>query len=44
MLGKNDLHIRIQQEKSYQIDEFFCLGFEKVLEMRASVIQSKEGF
>ena len=38
MLGKNGLHIRIQQEKSYQNDKLFYLGFEKVLKMKASVI------
>ena len=38
MLGKNGLYIRIQQEKSYQNDELFFLGFEKVLKMQASVI------
>ena len=27
MLGKNDYHIRIQQEKSYQNDELSFLGF-----------------
>ena len=37
MLGKNGLHIRIQQEKSYQNDKLFYLGFEKVLKMQASV-------
>ena len=37
MLGKNGLHIRIQQDKSYQIVELFFLGFEKVLKMQASV-------
>ena len=40
MLGKNGLHIRIQQEKSYQNDKLFYLGFEKVLKMQASVISS----
>ena len=38
MLGKNGSHIRIQQEKSSQNDEFFFLRFEKVLKMQASVI------
>ena len=40
MPGKIGLHIRIQQEKSYQNDEFFFLGFEKVLKMQASVMSS----
>ena len=39
MLRKNDLHIRITQEKSYQNDEVFFLGFEKVLKMQPSVIE-----
>ena len=30
VLRKNGLTIRIQQEKSYQSDELFFLGFEKV--------------
>ena len=38
MLGKNGLHIRAQQEKSYQNYKHFYLGFEKVLKMQASVI------
>jgi len=38
VLGKNGLHIRIQQEKSSQNDKLFYLGFEKVLKMQASVI------
>ena len=38
--GKNGLHIRTQQEKSYQNYELFFLGFEKVLKMQASVIIS----
>ena len=36
-LGKNGLHIRIQQEKNYQNDELFFLGFKKVLKMQAHV-------
>ena len=28
--GKNGLDIRNQQEKSYQKDELFFMGFEKV--------------
>ena len=44
MLGKNGLHIRIQQEKSYQNDELFFLGFEKVLKMQASVIENGTTF
>ena len=40
-MGKNGLHIRIQQEKSYQNDELLFLGFEKVLKMQASVIDNK---
>jgi len=39
VLGKNGLHIRIQQEKSYQKDELFFLGFEKVIKMQVSVIR-----
>ena len=39
MLGKKDLHMRIQLEKSYQNDELFFLGFQKVLKMQASVIE-----
>ena len=31
MQGKNGIDIRNQQEKSYQNDELFVLGFEKVL-------------
>ena len=42
MLRKNGLHIRIQQEKIYQNDELFSLGFEKVLRMQASVIESQQ--
>ena len=38
MLGKNGLYVRIQQEKSYQNDELFLLGVEKVLKMQASVV------
>ena len=38
MLGKNGLHIRIQQEETYQNVELFFLLFEKVLKMQASVI------
>ena len=38
MEGKNCLDIRNQQEKSYQNDELFFLGFEKVQKMQASVI------
>ena len=30
VLGKKGLSIRIQQEKNYQNDELFFLGFEKV--------------
>ena len=41
VLGKIGLHIRIQQEKSYQKDEIFFLGSEKVLKMQASVICSQ---
>ena len=33
MPGKNGLNICTQQEKSYQNDEFFFIGFEKVLKM-----------
>ena len=33
VLGKNGLHIRIQQEKSYQNDKLFYLGFEKVIKI-----------
>ena len=36
--GKSGLHIRIQQEKGYQNDELFFLGFEKALKMQVSVI------
>ena len=39
MLGKNGLHIRIQQVKSYQNDELYFLGVEKVLKMQASVMR-----
>ena len=42
MLRKNGLHFRIQQEKSFQNDKFFYLGFEKVLKMQASVIYESE--
>ena len=42
MLGKNGLHIRIQQEKSYQKDELFFLGFEEVLKMQASVVNKQQ--
>ena len=38
MIEKNGLQKRIQQEKSYQNDEVFFLGFEKVLKVQASVI------
>ena len=38
MLGKNGLHIRVHHEKSHQNDDFFFLGFEKVLKMQASNI------
>ena len=38
MLGKNGVHIRIQQEKSYHNVKLFYLGFEKVLKMQGSVI------
>ena len=45
VLGKNGLHIRIQQEKSYQYNELFFLGFEKVLKMQASEINVRyEGY
>ena len=37
MLGKSGLRIRIQQDKGYRNDQFFLLGFEKVLKMQASV-------
>ena len=40
MLGKNGFHIRIQQEKSYQNDELFFLGFEKVLKLQGSVVMA----
>ena len=40
MLGKIGLHICIQQEKNYQNDELFFLGFEKVLKLQASVIEN----
>ena len=40
--GKNGLQIRNQQEKSYQNDELFNLGFEKVLKTQASVINAGE--
>ena len=38
VLGKKGLHKRIQQAKSYQINGLFFLGFEKVLNLQASVI------
>ena len=38
MMGKTNLHIRIQQEKSYQNDELFSLGLEKVFKMQTSAI------
>ena len=38
MLGKKGLNIRIQQEKCYQNEELFLLGFEKVIKMQSSVI------
>ena len=38
MLGKIGLNIRIEQEKRYQNNRIFFLGFETVSEMRASVI------
>ena len=38
VMGRNGLHICIQQEKSYQNGELFFLGFEKALKMQASVI------
>ena len=38
MWRKNGLSIRLQQEKSYQKDELFLLGFEEVLKTQASVI------
>ena len=37
MQGKNGLHIRTQEEKSYQNDELFFLRFDKDLKMEASV-------
>ena len=40
MQGKNSLDIRNQQEKNYQNDELFFLGFEKVKKMQASVIKN----
>ena len=42
MQEKNGIHIRIQQEKSYQNYEFFFLGFEKVSKKQASVISVEE--
>ena len=42
MQGKNGLDIRNQQEKSYQNDELFFSGFEKVKKMQASVINDIE--
>ena len=41
MQGKNGLEIRNQQVKSYQNDELFFLGFEKVEKMQAGVIGIK---
>ena len=41
MLGKNGLHIRIQQEKGYQSDEIYFLGFQKNLKIQASAILLK---
>ena len=38
MPGKNGLDIRNQQEKSYQNEELFFLGFEKVRSMQASEV------
>ena len=38
MQGKNGLDIHNQQEKSYQNDVVFFLGFVKVYKMQASVI------
>ena len=35
---KNGLNFRIQQEKSYQNEELFFLGFEKVLKMQARAV------
>ena len=43
MLGKSGLHIRIQQEKSYQNNELFFLRSEKVLKMQGSVIDGSFG-
>ena len=40
MRGKNGLDIRNQQEKTYQKDELFFMGFEKVEKMEASVMYS----
>ena len=40
VIGKSGLRIHNQQEKGYQKDELFFLGFEKVLRMQASVIDS----
>ena len=37
VLGKAGLHIRNQQEKSYQNDELFFLEYEKVLRMQTRV-------
>ena len=39
--GKSSFKNRIQQEKSYQSDELFFLGFEKVLKMQASVMDER---
>ena len=44
MLGKICFHIRIQQEKSYQNDELFFLGFEKVSKMQAGIIENGTTF
>ena len=38
MQGKNGLDIRNQQEKCYQNEELFFLGFETVNKMQAGVI------
>ena len=35
---KNGLNICFQQEKSYQNEDLFYMGFEKVLKMQVSVI------
>ena len=39
MFGKNALRIRIQEEKSFQNNELFFLGFEKVIKIQAGVIR-----